>query len=39
MRLFHAFSTTWPRPCIVEMGGKSHTLSEAGLVRVSRPTP
>ena len=23
MRLFHSFSTAWPRPCIVEMGGKN----------------
>jgi len=23
MRLFHSFSKTWPRPCIVEMGGKN----------------
>src|SRR4030095_16720846 len=23
MRLFKSFSTTWPRPCIVEMGGKN----------------
>ncbi len=26
MRLFHAFSTTWPRPCIVEMGGKNPAI-------------
>ncbi|HEY7598383.1 MAG TPA: aldehyde dehydrogenase family protein, partial [Candidatus Limnocylindrales bacterium] len=23
MRLFHSFSNQWPRPCIVEMGGKN----------------
>jgi 1-pyrroline-5-carboxylate dehydrogenase len=26
MRLFHSFSTTWPRPCIVEMGGKNPAI-------------
>jgi 1-pyrroline-5-carboxylate dehydrogenase len=26
MRLFHAFSTAWPRPCIVEMGGKNPAI-------------
>ena len=26
MRLFHAFSKTWPRPCIVEMGGKNPAI-------------
>jgi 1-pyrroline-5-carboxylate dehydrogenase len=44
MRLFHSFSKAWPRPCIVEMGGKnaaivarSADLEEAaeGIVRAS----
>jgi 1-pyrroline-5-carboxylate dehydrogenase len=26
MRLFHAFSKAWPRPCIVEMGGKNPAI-------------
>ena len=26
MRLFHAFSRTWPRPTIVEMGGKNPAI-------------
>jgi len=26
MRLFHAFSRQWPRPCIVEMGGKNPAI-------------
>jgi 1-pyrroline-5-carboxylate dehydrogenase len=26
MRLFHGFSKTWPRPCIVEMGGKNPAI-------------
>jgi 1-pyrroline-5-carboxylate dehydrogenase len=26
MRLFRGFSTTWPRPCIVEMGGKNPAI-------------
>jgi 1-pyrroline-5-carboxylate dehydrogenase len=26
MRLFHSFRTTWPRPCIVEMGGKNPAI-------------
>ena len=26
MRLFKSFSTTWPRPCIVEMGGKNPAI-------------
>ena len=26
MRLFHSFSTTWPRPCVVEMGGKNPAI-------------
>ena len=26
MKLFHGFSTTWPRPCIVEMGGKNPAI-------------
>jgi 1-pyrroline-5-carboxylate dehydrogenase len=26
MKLFHSFSTQWPRPCIVEMGGKNPTI-------------
>ncbi|MFL5778376.1 MAG: aldehyde dehydrogenase family protein, partial [Chloroflexota bacterium] len=26
MRLFKSFSTRWPRPCIVEMGGKNPAL-------------
>ena len=26
MRLFQSFSTTWPRPCIVEMGGKNPAI-------------
>ena len=26
MRLFHSFSTSWPRPCIVEMGGKNPAI-------------
>jgi 1-pyrroline-5-carboxylate dehydrogenase len=26
MRLFHSFSTLWPRPCIVEMGGKNPAI-------------
>ena len=26
MRLFHAFSKTWPRPSIVEMGGKNPAI-------------
>jgi 1-pyrroline-5-carboxylate dehydrogenase len=26
MRLFHSFSRTWPRPCIVEMGGKNPAI-------------
>ena len=26
MRLFHAFSKGWPRPCIVEMGGKNPAI-------------
>ena len=26
MRLFHAFSKQWPRPCIVEMGGKNPAI-------------
>ncbi len=26
MRLFHAFSKSWPRPCIVEMGGKNPAI-------------
>ena len=26
MRLFHSFSTAWPRPCIVEMGGKNPAI-------------
>ena len=26
MRLFHSFSKTWPRPCIVEMGGKNPAI-------------
>ena len=26
MRLFHTFSRTWPRPCIVEMGGKNPAI-------------
>ena len=26
MRLFRSFSTTWPRPCIVEMGGKNPAI-------------
>ncbi|MBF8289550.1 MAG: aldehyde dehydrogenase family protein [Chloroflexi bacterium] len=25
-RLFRSFSTTWPRPCIVEMGGKNPAI-------------
>ncbi len=29
MRLFHAFSTDWPRPCIVEMGGKNPAIVTA----------
>jgi 1-pyrroline-5-carboxylate dehydrogenase len=26
MKLFHAFSKEWPRPCIVEMGGKNPAI-------------
>lgn len=26
MRLFHSFSRSWPRPCIVEMGGKNPAI-------------
>jgi 1-pyrroline-5-carboxylate dehydrogenase len=26
MKLFHSFSKTWPRPCIVEMGGKNPAI-------------
>ncbi len=26
MRLFHSFSKAWPRPCIVEMGGKNPVI-------------
>src|SRR5262245_192706 len=26
MRLFKSFSSTWPRPCIVEMGGKNPAI-------------
>ena len=26
MSLFHSFSKTWPRPCIVEMGGKNPAI-------------
>jgi 1-pyrroline-5-carboxylate dehydrogenase len=26
MRLFHSFSTSWPRPCVVEMGGKNPAI-------------
>ncbi|HKB27779.1 MAG TPA: aldehyde dehydrogenase family protein, partial [Candidatus Limnocylindrales bacterium] len=26
IRLFKSFSTTWPRPCIVEMGGKNPAI-------------
>ena len=26
MRLFHTFSRAWPRPCIVEMGGKNPAI-------------
>ncbi len=26
MKLFHSFSTRWPRPCIVEMGGKNPAI-------------
>jgi 1-pyrroline-5-carboxylate dehydrogenase len=26
MRLFRTFSSTWPRPCIVEMGGKNPAI-------------
>jgi 1-pyrroline-5-carboxylate dehydrogenase len=26
MRLFHSFSKAWPRPCIVEMGGKNPAI-------------
>ena len=26
MRLFKSFSTSWPRPCIVEMGGKNPAI-------------
>jgi 1-pyrroline-5-carboxylate dehydrogenase len=26
MRLFHTFSKAWPRPCIVEMGGKNPAI-------------
>ncbi len=26
MRLFHSFSKTWPRPCVVEMGGKNPAI-------------
>jgi 1-pyrroline-5-carboxylate dehydrogenase len=26
MRLFKGFTTTWPRPCIVEMGGKNPAI-------------
>ena len=26
MGLFHSFSKTWPRPCIVEMGGKNPAI-------------
>ena len=26
MQLFHTFSKTWPRPCIVEMGGKNPAI-------------
>lgn len=26
MKLFHSFSTLWPRPCIVEMGGKNPAI-------------
>jgi 1-pyrroline-5-carboxylate dehydrogenase len=26
MRLFHSFSTSWPKPCIVEMGGKNPAI-------------
>jgi 1-pyrroline-5-carboxylate dehydrogenase len=26
MRLFHGFSKAWPRPCIVEMGGKNPAI-------------
>jgi 1-pyrroline-5-carboxylate dehydrogenase len=26
MRLFHSFSSAWPRPCIVEMGGKNPAI-------------
>jgi 1-pyrroline-5-carboxylate dehydrogenase len=29
MRLFHSFSTAWPRPCIVEMGGKNPAIVTA----------
>ena len=45
MRLFHSFSKAWPRPCIVEMGGKnpaivsrSADLEEAaeGIMRILR---
>ncbi len=26
MRLFHSFSKSWPRPCVVEMGGKNPAI-------------
>ena len=26
MQLFRSFSKTWPRPCIVEMGGKNPAI-------------
>ena len=29
MRLFHSFSKSWPRPCIVEMGGKNPAVVTA----------
>jgi 1-pyrroline-5-carboxylate dehydrogenase len=29
MRLFHTFSKQWPRPCIVEMGGKNPAVVTA----------
>lgn len=29
MRLFHSFSRAWPRPCIVEMGGKNPAIVTA----------
>jgi 1-pyrroline-5-carboxylate dehydrogenase len=29
MRLFRTFSTSWPKPCIVEMGGKNPAIVSA----------